>query len=64
MTKRKVMYCWNCGKDTIHEFINKEPIADGAGRVLLAIMSFGLSESSFVTTMHWQCTKCGELDEE
>lgn len=64
MSKRKVMFCWNCCEDTIHEFINKETIADGAGRVLLAILSLGLSESSVSATKYWQCTKCGNIDDE
>lgn len=63
MSKRKIMHCRKCKEDTIHEFICKEPLVD-TGRVLLAIMSLGLSESSVVTTKYWQCTKCGNIDDE
>lgn len=66
MSKRKVMFCWDCCEDTVHEFINKETVADGTGpgRVALAIMSLGLSEWGPTVTRYWRCTKCGNIDDE
>lgn len=60
--KQKVIYCWECAEDTIHNHINTEKDMEGLAlfRPLYAICTLGLSETW--GTEYWQCTKCGKVN--
>lgn len=56
------MRCSSCRKDTVHELIEREVMGSGTGasRVILAIVSLGLSEQTLWTT--WECKRCGKIE--
>lgn len=62
MSKKKVLYCWECGKNTVHELVNKEKMLEDCPVLLrgfMAVASFGVSEIPY--DVNYQCTRCGEL---
>lgn len=63
--KKKVLYCSNCKKDTVHNLVCTESALEGAGlgRVLGAIFTFGQTETT-LADKHYECSKCGELTKE
>lgn len=65
MNKKKIKYCPECGKKTVHNYICKETPGDGTGicRVILAVSSFGISET-IGAYKHYQCSCCGRLIKE
>jgi hypothetical protein len=65
MAKNKIIYCRECRKRTVHSYVCKETAGDGTGiaRVILAVSSFGISET-LGAFKYWQCQKCGHLYKE
>lgn len=61
MAKNRVIYCRECGRKTIHTFIDREAIGSGLGpiRLLLAIGTLGVSE--ITTKSNWECSKCSNI---
>lgn len=59
----RVKYCWECGEDTVQTLVSEEHDFEGCGlfRGFMAITTFGLSEAD--PKRHWQCNKCGKLNE-
>ena len=58
MQRKRVLYCWDCGKDPVHTFIERDTIGKGTGpfRVLLAVASAGVSEMT--VSASYQCERC------
>lgn len=61
MRGKRVLYCWDCGKDTVHTFIECDTIGKGTGpfRLLLAVASAGVSEMT--VRVDYQCDRCGGI---
>ena len=57
MAKNKVIYCWECGKNTVHTKVCAAE--QGVERAALAVFTVGWSE--VFMEHYWQCSKCGEL---
>lgn len=64
MAKKKVKYCFHCGRSTVHNFICEEHIVEDVPllRAIWAVGSLGLSEL-VGKTKHYQCSRCGRLVE-
>lgn len=62
MRKKKMLFCRHCVKTTPHAFVGKESMYEGMGlaRALGAIVSFGMSETSWADKF-WQCECCGNI---
>lgn len=61
MRKERVLYCNDCGKQTVHRRIHKDTIGKGTGlfRPIFAIASLGLSEMTMYA--EYTCEKCGAI---
>lgn len=62
MSKRKVIYCYDCGRDTEHKLVCKESPVTGflPLRLLIGIVS---AETSKITAEScYKCTRCGKLE--
>lgn len=57
MAKKTVLYCWDCGAETIHRKVCAEK--QGFERVAEAIFSIGFSE--ILMEHYWECSKCGGI---
>ena len=62
MSKKKVIYCYDCGRDTEHKLICKEsPVTDFLPlRILIGIASLGVSE--ITADSYYKCTRCGKIE--
>lgn len=62
MGKTKVVYCYDCGRNTEHKPIRKESSATGflSLRILLGIVSAGVSEVTADSC--YKCTRCGKIE--
>ena len=65
MAKKKVLYCYKCHKDTIHELICRESPYEGTGlaRAFAAVFTLGQSETTWADKKY-ECTKCGNITTE
>ena len=61
MKNKIVRYCWECECDTEHELIETVRCFEGASRVILGILSFGISEINNEMEGKYKCTKCGKI---
>lgn len=61
--KRDIFYCWDCGKDTVHNLIKRESMAENMGpvRIIAAVFSLGMTE--YFGTKFYQCSCCGKIIE-
>ena len=61
MANKKVLYCWNCGKKTVHTCIDRDTIGKGTDivRPILAIVSAGMSEMTVLAD--YQCDCCKDI---
>ena len=63
--KKKVFYCSNCGKETVHNLVTVESALEGTGlaRIIGAVCTFGMTETTLADKTY-ECSRCGKIKHE
>jgi hypothetical protein len=59
----KEYYCKKCHKYRIMEYVGKKDMYDGASRLMIGLVSCGISElaNASLADRYYKCSECGTL---